>query len=143
MAAYCTLQDLIDRYGEPLLREVTDRGDVSADEIDPVAIDRAIADAGALIDGYLKPRYALPLNPVPPLVKRLSLTIALYEAHASVANEKVRRDYDDALKLLTQISSGAVKLDANGTEPASSGSQGARITDRERPFTPENLKGYF
>ena len=141
--AYCTLQDLIDRYGEPLLREITDRGDVAAEAIDATAIDRAIADAGALIDGFLKPRYALPLNPVPPLVKRLALTIAVYEAHASVAGDKVRRDYDDALKLLGQISSGAVKLDANGLEPASSGANGARITDRDRPFTADNLKGYI
>jgi phage gp36-like protein len=140
--AYCTLDMLIDRYGEPFLREITDRADMATGEIDETAIGRAIDDAQAVIDGYLKPRYALPLVDVPALVTQLAIKLAVYGAHVGTAAEKVRRDYDDALKVLAQISTGAVRLDVAGVEPAGSGSQGVRITDRDRLFTAENLKGY-
>lgn len=141
--AYSTLADLTAQYGEPMLREATDRGEVATGEIDAAAIASAIASADALIDGSLKVRYALPLTATPALVRELSMTIALYKAHANVAAEKVRQDYQDALKLLTQISAGTVRLDIAGAEPASSGTSGARITDRQRPMTEHNLKGWI
>ena len=140
---YCTLADLIAQYGEPMLIEATDRGTEATGTVDETAIARAIASADALIDGALKVRYALPLASTPALVNDLSMTIALYRAHANVASEKVRKDYEDAMRTLSQISAGAVRLDIAGVEPASSGSSGARITDRDRPMTPENMKGWI
>ena len=140
--AYCTLDQLIAQYGEALLAESTDRGDVSTGEIDETAVQAAIDSADALIDGYLKLRYALPLATLPALVNELALPIALYKLHAAVASQKVRQDYDDALKLLAQINAGTVRLDVAGAEPAASGASGVRVTDRERPFTADSLKGY-
>lgn len=140
---YSTLADLIAQYGEPMLREATDRGEVATGEIDAAAIDRAIASADALIDGYLKVRYALPLVATPAIVQELSMTIALYKAHPNVASEKVRKDFEDAMKMLDKISAGTIRLDVAGVEPEASGSSGARITDRERPMTATNLKSYY
>lgn len=140
---YCTLEQLVAQFGELILVEATDRAEVATGAIDATAIERAIASADALVDGYLKVRYALPLEATPALVNELSMTVALYKAHPNVASEKIRRDYEDALKTLMQISRGDIRLDVAGVEPASSGSSGARITDRDRPFTPENLKGFI
>jgi phage gp36-like protein len=142
--AYCTLAQMLVQYGEPMLRDATDRADAATGDVDEAAVERAIASADALIDGYLKVRYALPLGDTPALVNELSMTIALYKAHPRVADEKVQRDYDNALKLLTQISKGDIKLDAAGAEPASAGTSGVRITpDREPHFTSDKLKGYI
>lgn len=141
--AYCTLADMLAQFGEPMLREATDRGEVATGEVDAAAIARAIGSADALIDGHLKARYALPLAATPALVNELSMTVALYKAHPNVASDKVRKDYEDALKTLGQISSGTIRLDVAGVEPEAANTSGARITDRQRPMTPDNLKGYY
>lgn len=142
--SYCTLADLVSQFGTPMLVEATDRAEVATGEIDEAAIARAIASADALIDGYLKGRYKLPIaDPVPPLLTELSMTVALYKAHPNVASEHVRENYEDALKMLGQISKGDVRLDADGVEPEASNSQGARITETERPMTVAKLKGFY
>lgn len=141
--SYCTLDDMLAQYGEPLLREATDRGEVATGVVDPAAVAAAIDSGDALIDGYLAVRYALPLATTPLLVKTLSMTVALYKVHAGVASQKVTQDYQDALRQLQQIAQGLMRLDVAGAEPAGSGGAGVKFTDRCRPFTPENLKGYF
>jgi phage gp36-like protein len=143
VAAYCTLAELIDRYGERFLIDLSFRGETQPSEPDAQIFDRAIADAGALIDGYLKVRYALPLATVPDAVRAIAIAIAIYLAHAEVAPEKITADYKSALKLLEDISKGLSKLDVAGAEPAGSGGSGARITDRERPMTEDNLKSFI
>lgn len=140
---YATLADLVAQYGERVLRDATDRAEASTGTIDADAVARAIASADALIDGYLKARYALPLVTTPALVNELSMTIALYKLHPEVTAEKVRRDYEDALKLLDRIAAGTIRLDVAGAEPQASGTGGARITDREPQLTQEKLRGWI
>lgn len=141
--SYATLQQLIDRFGEDMLVEVTDRADPPANEIDSSVVDRALADADALIDGYLKGRYLLPLASTPPLVCDLALAIAIYKMHRNVVSEKISDDYNAALKTLAQIAAGVVRLDVAGVEPTASGTTGVRTNDRERPLTPDSLKGWI
>lgn len=141
--AYCTLQELIDRYSRRMLVDASDRGDDATGEIDEALIDRAIADADAAIDGFLKVRYRLPLTSVPDLVRDLSLQIAIYKAHAHVVTDKIRDDYKYALKTLEQISQGTVRLDIEGAEPAASGASEVRTNQPERPMTAATMKGYI
>jgi phage gp36-like protein len=140
--SYCTLQQLIDRFGEPMLVELTDRAEEPTGEVDSDVVDRAIADTGALIDGFLAPRYALPISETPPLLTDLGLAIALYKLHRQVASDKVRRDYEDALRVLRDLSTGTVRLDVAGAEPPASGTSGVRTNDRDRDMTPDNLRGF-
>ena len=140
--AYCTLDQLQTRFGETLLIDLSHREGERPVAPDAALFERVIADADALIDGYLKGRYQLPIAAVPPILTDLSQAIAIYKAHSSVAAEKIRKDYEDALKTLKDIGSGAARLDVAGAEPAASGSSGARITDRQRPFTEKNLEGW-
>ncbi|WP_048646600.1 gp436 family protein [Nitratireductor soli] len=141
--AYCTLQELTDRYSERMLVEISDRADAPTGMIDADLITRAIADADALIDGYLKVRYRLPLASVPRLVKDLSLRISIYYAHAHVAAEKIRRDYEEALSSLKHISQGLIRLDLDGVEPEASGASEVRTNNPERPITAATMKGYI
>jgi phage gp36-like protein len=140
---YCTLAQLTDRYGEPMLVDLTDRAEVATGEIDEAVVDRALADADAAIDGYLKGRYQLPLASTPPLLADLAQAIAVYKLHRNTVSDKIKDDYGQALKALAQIASGTVRLDVAGIEPTSSGSSGVRTSDRPRDLTPENMKGFI
>ena len=140
---YATLQQLIDRYGERMLVLLTDRGSPATRQIDGETVDRALADADALIDGYLGARYALPLAETPPLVVDIAQRLAIWNLHTSTADEKIAADYKSALATLRDISTGAVRLPVAGVEPASSGASGVQVTDRARPFTEDNMKGFI
>jgi phage gp36-like protein len=140
---YATLQQLTDRFGEDLLIRVTDRGDVATDTVDTDVVDRALADTDAMIDGYLAGRYALPMATTPPLVTDLAQVIAIYKLHVYQPDEKIERDYDQAIKQLRDIASGTIKLPVAGAEPEGTGGTGAQVTDRERPMTEDNLKGFI
>ncbi len=141
--AYCTLDELKARYSERMLIDVSDRDDQPTGEIDAALVARAIADADAEIDGYLRGRYALPLQALPPQLVDLSLRIAIYKAHANVVTDKIRRDYEDAIKTLKLIAEGTVRLDVAGVEPASSGSSDVMMTETSRPMTVSSMRGFI
>lgn len=140
---YATQAQLTDRFGEGFLVDLTDRGAVATGAIDVDVIDRALADTDAMIDGYLKGRYVLPMAATPPLIADLAQTIAIYKLHVYQPNEKIVADYDQALRQLREISAGTIKLDVAGVEPAGTGGTGARATDRERPMTEATMKGFI
>ena len=140
---YATQQQLTDRYSEAALIALTDQGAVARGVVDVDVVARALIDTDAMIDGYLAARYSLPLAEVPPLLSDLAQTIAIWKLHRFEPDPKIAKDYDNALRLLRDIASGAVRLPIAGAEPAATGGTGVRITDRERPMTAENLKGFI
>lgn len=140
---YTTQANLVKHFGERMLIALTDRGSVASGAIDTAVVDEAIAGTDALIDGYLAGRYALPLAMTPRLIAELAEDIAIWKLHTSDPDPKIERDYSDAVRTLKDIASGTIRLDVAGTEPASTGGTGVRITDRERPLTAKNLKGFI
>ncbi|MEL7683243.1 DUF1320 domain-containing protein [Citromicrobium bathyomarinum] len=138
--AYIDLDQLTDRYGEGMLRDLTDRATPAAGAIDSDVVARAIADTQAAIDGHLLGRYKLPLAATPQLLVDLALQIAIYKLHRFTPNDKIAQDYKDAMATLGKIATGTVRLDVEGVEPASSGASGVRTNDRERPFTEDSLR---
>lgn len=140
---YATEQQLIDRYGEMTLVALTDRGAVATGGVDAATVGRALADADAMIDGYLAAKYALPLAEVPPLLADLAQAIAFWKLHISEPDAKARTDYETALRVLKDVAAGTVRIPAGGIEPTVSGASGVIATDRERPFTEETMKGFI
>jgi phage gp36-like protein len=140
---YVTLAQLIDRYGEPALIAVTDRGPFPAGVIDQGAIDRAIADADATIDGYLARRYQLPLTVAQPLLVKIAGSIVFHSLHTFQPDEKIVADQKEAMMMLREISAGTVALTAAGLEAPNVGGSGARITDRDRQLTQDNMTGFI
>ncbi|MDD1534565.1 MULTISPECIES: gp436 family protein [unclassified Bradyrhizobium] len=140
---YATQAELVERFGETMLIDLTDRVDPPAGAIDSGVVTDALADTDAMIDGYLLNRYQLPLATTPALLNDLAKAIAIYKLHRDSVSDKIRADYQDALKTLKQIADGVVRLNVAGVEPASSGATGVRVTDRPRDFTPDNLKGFI
>lgn len=141
--SYATIELLIERHGEPMLVQLTDRGDVPTGAIAAQIVARAIADTDAVIDGYLAGRYSLPLSDTPPLLTDLALSICIYKLHPMEAPTRVDQDYRDALASLAKIAIGTIKLPIADAEPASSGAAGVEIVDRDRDFTPENMRGFI
>ncbi len=139
---YATLATLTDRYGLAALVSLTDRGTVATGAVDPAVVDRALADADALVDGYLAGRYVLPLEAAPPLLTAIAAAVAFYSLHIGSPDDKVRKDYDDALRQLRDIADGRLRLPVAGVEPAVTGGSGVVTTDRPRPMTAENLTGF-
>lgn len=136
---YTTLAELIERFGETTLKQLADRdGD---DAIDTDVIDRAISDAGAMIDGYLTVRYELPLASVPPLLSPLAADIVFYYLHPHGAPEEVRSRYRHAVQVLEGLAKGTVRLDVAGAEPTAPGER-PRVEGPDRLFSRDKLGGF-
>lgn len=140
---YVTLAQLIDRFGEPALVALTDRGQISTGVIDEAAIDRAVADASATIDGYLVRKYALPLAEAQPLLVKIAGSLVFYDLHVGQPDPKVESDQKTAMAMLRDIANGTIALTAAGVEPENVAGSGARITDRDRLLTQDNMKGFI
>lgn len=141
--SYATISMLTARYGERLLLQLTDRATPPAGAVDSAIVDAALGDTDAVIDGYLAGRYALPLSETPPLLADLAQAIAIYKLHSFLPDPKIDQDYKDAIAALDKIARGVVRLPLAGVEPQGTDLSGVVTTDRERPFSPENLKGFI
>ena len=131
MTVYCGLPDLIDRYGEAELSQLSDR--VGIGMVDQAVVELAIADADGEIDGYVAAAgYPLPLAPVPGILTAYACDMARYRLMADQATDQVRRRYEDAIKFLKALAAGQVRLDARLPDPAAGGAeyvQGAPVFD--------------
>lgn len=144
--SYATLEQLIARYGESMLVGLTDRGETATGAIDTAVINRALTDTDAVIEARLAARYDLAsiAAEVPAILIDIALSIVIWKLHRHEPNQKIKDDYVDAMKQLGALSDGSARLPlASGGEPESTGTTGARVTDRERPLTEDTMKGYI
>lgn len=144
--SYCTVDDLKTIVPEQDLIELTDDA-VPAASIVTANADKAIADAGEMIDGYLRGRYSMPLDPVPGLIGTLACDIAVYRLYARRVKltppEGVSERYKNALKLLGQIQQGQVTLGVGDSITADSGNMDKiSATAGDRLFTRDTMKGF-
>ena len=113
---YCALADI--EASDQDLIELTD--DNGAGVVDQSVVDKAVAAAGDLIDGYLRGRYTLPLDPVPGLLATLAADITLYRLYARkprlTVPESLADKHKNALKILDGIQKGTVTLGAGTPE---------------------------
>ncbi|MBI4799676.1 MAG: DUF1320 domain-containing protein [Desulfarculus sp.] len=138
--AYSTLDDLRERLPEEQLVNLTD--DAGAGAVDGAVVLRAIADADAEIEGYLGGRHALPLSPVPALVRKLSVEMAIYHLHSrrGGAPEEWRKRYEDARRLLENIARGLVSL--GQADPAQPANNAAEAASFPRLFSRRTLRDF-
>lgn len=119
---YATLTDLTTRFGDAELLDQTDL--TGSGLVNPVTVDRVLADASALIDGYLASRYSLPLATPPALLESLCCDLARYALYVDAAPDVVVSRRDQAMTALRDIAAGRLRLDV-GVEadsvPAPSG----------------------
>ncbi len=113
---YCTADDMIKRFGEQELIQLTSKGQSNA--IDNEVLYLAIADGSAEIDGYLA---GFQLTTVPKTLVRVSCDIARYFLYDDIIPEPVEKRYDAVIRFLEQIAKGNISLgtDDSGNTPES------------------------
>lgn len=127
--AYATKTELIQRFGNTELEQLTDRD--STGSIDSDVLDGAIADAGATIDSYLQQAYTLPLSQTlidaSPL-KRLCGDLAVFYLYSNGAPEHISANATAAIQWLRDIAAGKATLgqqDTNNTVARLTTAQGS------------------
>lgn len=120
--SYATVADVEGRYAEQCFALA---GKTEDGELDREAIDRALLEASSEIDLTLQGRYAVPLEPVPPVIRRVCIDIAVGALPRNGATEAsvYERRARDARSLLASLAKGETTLGA-GTSPAPASGNG-------------------
>lgn len=143
---YCILDDLKSAAPETDLIQLTD--DAGTGTINLAIVSEVITYAGDLIDGYLRSRYTLPLNPVPSLIKDIAVDLALYKLYKRRFNlsapDGISESFKNSMKTLKEIPAGTVSL---GTDALPQGlpEPGKVLTNKtsdDRVFSKDVLKGF-
>lgn len=135
MPTYATKQNLIDRFGEPELIQLTDRANPPSGVIDDTVLTRALEDADGEIDAALAARYTLPLVSIPKVLVKTACDIARYHLYEDAPGETVRQRYEDAKAFLKDLAAGKQTLgvDAGNTAIAAATGQ-AEFNESRRDF---------
>lgn len=137
---YATVSDLVARFGEQEIVELSNL-DLSHDsEINQEAVERALADSAAEIDGYLAARYRLPVSGTPHLLSLLCTDIARFRLQKGVSSEQARERYEDAVATLKRIADGRMNLPLEASPPAIGAP--LAVPGRARVFDDETMRGY-
>jgi len=107
---YISQADMVARFSEQEIIQLTDRSDPPAGIIDAAVLDMAINDADGLIDTYIKTRYPQTLISVPEPLKRKAADIARYYLYDDNMPDKVLNAYKEALVFLKDIAAGRASL---------------------------------
>ena len=125
---YCTQDDLLKVIALETLVQLTD--DEGEGEDNPEIEDRvigAIEAAENLINGYCQPRYTLPFDPVPGLIRDISVDVTIFNLFSrrdwdvSETSGKWSGRYKAAVKKLEAIGAGRIQLalgeEGDSTDP--------------------------
>lgn len=142
--AYCTQDDILEQIPEEELLGLTD--DDNLGQIDTGRVERAIADADAEIDSYCGGRYTAPFAPVPTVIRKISVEMAVYNLYARRVRtlpEERKDRYKDIIRFLRDVANGVVALgaDALAAETAGGGPAATKSRD-DRIFTMDTLGNY-
>ncbi len=112
--------------------------------IDTSVTDRAIDDADAEIDGYCAERYTVPFDPVPTVIRKYSVDIAIYNlfSRRHGPDEVRTKRYDDAIIFLKNVADGDISLGADAPKETSQDSVGVTTDKDDRIFTSTTLANY-
>ena len=138
---YAVKQDMIDRFGEQELIEVTDRANAVA--IDDQVLGVALADADATINSYIEARYSVPPTPVPHVLVSAAAKLARYQLHDDGASEQIAADRTQVLAWLKDVSRGLARLgDDDAATPDPTATLGPVVTSPDRPSIEDGMEGY-
>lgn len=111
---YATLDDILKLIPSDILIQLTD--DENTGAVVQAGIDEAVAQADAEIDSYCALKYTIPFTPVPVVIRKLSVDIAIYNLYSRRVEivPQTRADrYKNAIATLQGIVKGTVKLDTD------------------------------
>lgn len=145
---YCTQAQLETIVGATLIQQLTD------DELSgsgnaqiAVRVAKATLDASAVIDGFLRLRYTVPLaSPVPALITKLSQDLSLFELHRRREHEVgmpagILQAQQQALSQLKAMRDGDMDLGVEPPPAASSATYALADSD-DVLFSDETLEEF-
>jgi phage gp36-like protein len=136
---YATVTHMIARFGETHLIRLSRPEDRTAETVDEAKVNTALADASALIDGYIRGRYFVPI--------RAACVLARYDLAQGEhmdPSEEMAKARKDVIAWLENISRELVNLDVPAARPTGTNAVGSgpRVSDRPRIVTHETLRGF-
>lgn len=141
MGSYATQEDMVARFGEAELIELTDRE--NREVIVPDLVERALEDAEAEINSYLGSRYPLPLANPPKVLVRLACDIARYHLYGETGHtEVVKERYESAVKMLRCFANGTATLGVVGTQEPTPSAGGPEFFAQPPVFNRETLRDF-
>jgi len=138
---YATQADILEQLDGDILIQLTD--DADAGTVDADVVTRAIADADAEVDGYCGKRYPVPFSTVPPIIRKFSVDIAIYNLYArrQGAPDDRKDRYNNALKFLTNVSKGLISLGEDDPD-ATPASEAPEIDSEDRIFDRTTMEDF-
>ena len=114
--AYATVADVRARYDNAFIDRII--WDDDAEVADEMKMTRALEDATSEIDSYLTAKYSVPLDPVPHLVMRMCVDIAMYHTAVTAAKmtEQLGERYKGWVAHLLNIAKGVLGLGIRTTQ---------------------------
>jgi len=111
---YCTVEDIEIHLSTPILIQLT--SDDGQENVNRDVAQEAILYSSALIDGYLRGRYSLPLNVHFPLLRILAIDISIHRLYSrrmrNEMPEVIENNYKNAIATLRDIQKGVISLQA-------------------------------
>jgi phage gp36-like protein len=141
--AYCIQADIEKAIGAEELVQLTDHA--GAGVVDAAVLAAAIASADAWINGYIAKQRAVPLDPVPELIKRYSVQETVYLLKGENTTEREELQHTNRENYLRDIAMGKVTLGVD-PQPAKSALVAPAVVtvgEGDREITAESLKGLW
>jgi len=141
---YATLADLLEQMDEEVLIQLTD--DAKTGTVDSTVIDRAVANAQAVIDAHCGGRYSVPFNPVPDLIRMFAVDLSAYNLYSRRPNietpEVIGERQKQALAHLRLVQKGEASVGIPvAVTSGTTESHGAMVSGNERLFNRKNMRG--
>lgn len=110
MGWYATIDDINELYGVDLLKRIADHNKDGTP--DPEVVEMGLQAADDECNAYIGAYYPVPLDPIPGIVKRCAIDIAVYTiAHGRIQRtDEMRLRYEDAIKRLKMIAEGKISV---------------------------------
>ncbi len=143
--SYAVAQDLVDRFGEEELIQLTNRPGETFDAVNTARAERALDDASEEIDGYLRPRYAVPVTQASRQLTSLCCDIArerLQLAGGHMPTDTVTTAAKRARAFLQHVAEGKAQLDLPGSASQGDAPATGRVEGPPRIFSRETLEGF-
>lgn len=140
---YCTESDILEQVSEDTLIQLTD--DLDNGVVDSSVVDRAIADADSAIDTYCQRRYTVPLSPVPTMVRKVAVDLAIYNLYSrrdEFGMPETREKRNQAgMSFLKDVTAGKIELGAATPSPTNTGSS-VEVSSSTRVFSRDKMSGF-
>lgn len=141
---YCSLDDIKKlRISEKRLLALTDDDNLGV--VNEEKVNGIINGANEVIDGFLREKYSLPLDPVPGIVKEIALDICAYKLYALRPEFEMPKTvvdvYQAQMKILEQIQKDVIRLGSGaiGTPATETPSDGLLVSSGAAIFSDQVL----